>query len=107
MLTGKIEALLSGHSACVRDVSWHPYRMELIDTAWDGRHFKWIYAPPDAETELTFDSSDLMTDDSEEDSHDGNDWRNVRRSPRLAALRQRGNAQLPREPTRRSSRRQT
>lgn len=33
VLTGKIEKVLLGHTACVRDVSWHPYLMEIIDSA--------------------------------------------------------------------------
>jgi len=33
VLTGKVETVLLGHTACVRDVSWHPYSMEIIDTA--------------------------------------------------------------------------
>ncbi|CAG2063742.1 unnamed protein product [Timema podura] len=32
MLTGKVKAALRGHSACVRDVSWHPYRTEIISS---------------------------------------------------------------------------
>lgn len=33
VLTGKIEKVLKGHRACVRDVSWHPYRPELVSTS--------------------------------------------------------------------------
>jgi len=32
-LTGKVEAALSGHKGCVRDVSWHPYNQEIISTS--------------------------------------------------------------------------
>lgn len=30
LLTGKIETLLTGHKGNVRDVSWHPYRQEIV-----------------------------------------------------------------------------
>ncbi|XP_018910864.2 DDB1- and CUL4-associated factor 11 isoform X2 [Bemisia tabaci] len=40
-LTGEIAAALTGHSACVRDVSWHPYRNELCSTAWDNIIMNW------------------------------------------------------------------
>lgn len=33
VLTGKIEKVLKGHRSCVRDVSWHPYRPELVSTS--------------------------------------------------------------------------
>jgi WD40 repeat protein len=33
VLTGKVHSVLSGHRACVRDVSWHPHRQELISTS--------------------------------------------------------------------------
>ena len=26
---------LSGHTGVVRDVSWHPYRPEIISSSWD------------------------------------------------------------------------
>ena len=32
-LTGKIEKELTGHRACVRDVSWHPYRPEITSVS--------------------------------------------------------------------------
>nr|CAD7411312.1 unnamed protein product [Timema poppensis] len=43
MLTGKVKAALPGHSACVRDVSWHPYRTEIISSGWDGMLGRWTY----------------------------------------------------------------
>jgi WD40 repeat protein len=33
VLTGQIEKTLPGHRACVRDVSWHPTRQEIISTS--------------------------------------------------------------------------
>lgn len=41
VLTGEIESVLSGHKACVRDVSWHPYRGELVSVSWDRSVLKW------------------------------------------------------------------
>lgn len=35
LLTGKTVRTLNGHQACVRDVSWHPYRPEIVSTSWD------------------------------------------------------------------------
>ncbi|PSN31336.1 DDB1- and CUL4-associated factor 11 [Blattella germanica] len=43
VLTGKVRSVLSGHRACVRDVSWHPHRAELISASWDGNLGKWTY----------------------------------------------------------------
>ncbi|PNF20119.1 DDB1- and CUL4-associated factor 11 [Cryptotermes secundus] len=44
VLTGKVHSVLSGHRACVRDVSWHPHRQELISTSWDGTLGRWTYS---------------------------------------------------------------
>ncbi|XP_067004038.1 DDB1- and CUL4-associated factor 11 isoform X1 [Anabrus simplex] len=44
VLTGKIRTDLRGHRACVRDVSWHPYRQELVSTSWDGSLGLWTYS---------------------------------------------------------------
>jgi len=33
VLTGLPAMVLTGHSECVRDVSWHPYSMDIIDSA--------------------------------------------------------------------------
>ena len=33
VLTGTPAAILTGHSESVRDVSWHPYSMDIIDSA--------------------------------------------------------------------------
>ena len=104
LLTGKQVASLLGHTACVRDVSWHPYKMEIVDTAWDGRHYQWFYVSPDSElADLHFDSSDVITDSGSDSDDVRINWvvrqrqdereessssaGNVRRSPRLAAQR--------------------
>ena len=33
--------VLSGHKGCVRDVSWHPYSLELVSSSWDFTVNKW------------------------------------------------------------------
>jgi len=35
MLTGEIVHNYEGHASCVRDVSWHPYRPEMVSASWD------------------------------------------------------------------------
>ncbi|XP_046454954.1 DDB1- and CUL4-associated factor 11-like isoform X2 [Daphnia pulex] len=102
VLTGKPAAILTGHSECVRDVSWHPYSMDIIDSAWDGRHFKWFHSSADSEDEMDLDTEEYITDSESNDSNpnwmqrqrrsyrdddaaDGGGDREVRRSPRLAA----------------------
>ncbi|XP_076337040.1 DDB1- and CUL4-associated factor 11-like isoform X3 [Tachypleus tridentatus] len=44
VLTGKIVKILSAHRGCVRDVSWHPYRQELVSISWDGTLRCWTYS---------------------------------------------------------------
>uniref|UniRef100_A0A914V9L9 Sugar transporter SWEET1 n=1 Tax=Plectus sambesii TaxID=2011161 RepID=A0A914V9L9_9BILA len=41
MLTGKIVKKLEGHRSVVRDVSWHPYEMEMTTSSWDGETAVW------------------------------------------------------------------
>lgn len=33
VLTGSVVSRLSGHEACVRDVSWHPYEDNIISSS--------------------------------------------------------------------------
>jgi len=33
VLTGQVVKTLNGHTSCVRDVSWHPYNLELVSTS--------------------------------------------------------------------------
>lgn len=58
-LTGKVEEFVHGHKACVRDVSWHPHRNEILTSSvclfqqfsrysntffqWDGVVGQWKY----------------------------------------------------------------
>ncbi|TMS08923.1 DDB1- and CUL4-associated factor 11 [Larimichthys crocea] len=41
VLTGGVVSRLSGHDACVRDVSWHPYEDNIISSSWDGAVRMW------------------------------------------------------------------
>lgn len=38
VLTGTVVTKLSGHDACVRDVSWHPYEDRIISSSVSDRH---------------------------------------------------------------------
>lgn len=33
VLTGAVVSRLSGHDACVRDISWHPYEDSIISSS--------------------------------------------------------------------------
>uniref|UniRef100_A0A0B6YVT7 Uncharacterized protein n=1 Tax=Arion vulgaris TaxID=1028688 RepID=A0A0B6YVT7_9EUPU len=50
LLTGKVVRKLSGHKSCVRDVSWHPYKNNIISTSWDGKLLRWTYKNSDIES---------------------------------------------------------
>ncbi|KAG9283226.1 DDB1- and CUL4-associated factor 11 [Astyanax mexicanus] len=41
VLTGRVVSKLSGHDACVRDVSWHPFQDNIISSSWDGAVRLW------------------------------------------------------------------
>ncbi|MCJ8745750.1 hypothetical protein PDJAM_G00133900 [Pangasius djambal] len=41
VLTGRVVSRLTGHEACVRDVSWHPYQDNIISSSWDGAIRLW------------------------------------------------------------------
>uniref|UniRef100_A0AAV2L5P9 CYTH domain-containing protein n=1 Tax=Knipowitschia caucasica TaxID=637954 RepID=A0AAV2L5P9_KNICA len=41
VLTGGVVTRLSGHDACVRDVSWHPFEDNIISSSWDGAVRMW------------------------------------------------------------------
>lgn len=52
LLTGEILQTMDGHSACVRDVSWHPYYPTLISSSWDATISRWDYGnQPDEQEE--------------------------------------------------------
>lgn len=70
-LTAKIVKQRKGHMACVRDVSWHPTRNEILSSSWDGLVGKWTYCKTSALIE------------KQEEKHAS--WKPLRRSARLAA----------------------
>jgi WD repeat-containing protein 23 len=45
VLTGNIEVKLSSHTACVRDVSWHPFENMLVSSSWDCSVIQWSNTP--------------------------------------------------------------
>ncbi|XP_013791990.1 LEC14B protein-like [Limulus polyphemus] len=75
VLTGKTVKILPGHRGCVRDVSWHPFRQELVSTSWDGTLRRWTHS-----RKLVLDSDDDR--EFERTGHLG-----LRRSRRIAQLR--------------------
>ncbi|XP_071446703.1 DDB1- and CUL4-associated factor 11 isoform X1 [Hetaerina americana] len=88
VLTGEIASILHGHDECVRDVSWHPYRQELISTSWDGTIGQWTHV------------GKMMDDDDDNMEGDGCDMKSLdidgwvhepkvlRRSKRIAQKKQ-------------------
>ncbi|KAK7788866.1 hypothetical protein R5R35_013446 [Gryllus longicercus] len=84
-LTGKIAADLKGHKACVRDVSWHPYKQELVSTSWDGTVGLWTYSGL-YKMELEEEAEVLNTDDAGS--------KVLRRSQRIAQLKERMRQQM-------------
>uniref|UniRef100_A0A8D2LLZ2 DDB1- and CUL4-associated factor 11 n=1 Tax=Varanus komodoensis TaxID=61221 RepID=A0A8D2LLZ2_VARKO len=43
LLSGLIVKKLINHTACVRDVSWHPYEAKIVSSSWDGNIWLWEY----------------------------------------------------------------
>ncbi|XP_045462057.1 DDB1- and CUL4-associated factor 11 [Harmonia axyridis] len=46
-LTGDIVQQYKAHMKCVRDVHWHPKRMEFMSTSWDHNVKRWIFSNED------------------------------------------------------------
>ncbi|XP_049827954.1 DDB1- and CUL4-associated factor 11 isoform X2 [Schistocerca gregaria] len=86
VLTGRIESKLAGHRGCVRDVSWHPYRQEIMSTSWDGSVAQWTYCAEYDDADIDGASTDTLDDDAK-DSENGR--RRLRRSQRIAQQRAR------------------
>jgi len=61
LLTGMIVKELAGHQGVVRDVSWHPYRQEIISSSWDFSVLRWdgVEAPVEVD--------EAKADEEEED----------------------------------------
>ncbi|XP_050301747.1 DDB1- and CUL4-associated factor 11 [Anthonomus grandis grandis] len=75
-LTGKIVMQKKGHMTCVRDVSWHPSRNEILSSSWDSLVGKWTFSTPDPwQTEKENPQAEAL--------------KPVRRSARIAAQRRR------------------
>jgi WD repeat-containing protein 23 len=83
VLTGKIECELSGHKGCVRDVSWHPFKQEIITTSWDRTVGSWTYSG-----KHVLDSDDEMDLEVDDESKQA-ELIGLRRSRRIAERRQR------------------
>lgn len=87
-LTGRIKRDLSGHHACVRDVSWHPHRHEIISSSWDGIVGRWRYESrgdpwPDLPSD-NFNFDDTIFSDDDVDSSSNRRPKILRRSRRIA-----------------------
>ena len=54
LLTDQIVKELAGHQGVVRDVSWHPFRQEIISSSWDFSVLRWdgVEAPVEEEEAL-------------------------------------------------------
>ncbi|ESO89788.1 hypothetical protein LOTGIDRAFT_124623, partial [Lottia gigantea] len=90
LLTGAVVKKLDKHSACVRDVSWHPYYNKLISTSWDGTLGLWEHHSTSAEDSDSDMDNPCHCDDEDEDGE-----RSLR--PRSSGLRARF---APRSPPR-------
>lgn len=42
-LSGQCVSMLSDGDQLIRDVSWHPYWMQLTATCWNGQTVNWTY----------------------------------------------------------------
>lgn len=47
VLTGNKVKELKGHRTCVRDVSWHPWKPDIVSTSWDGTIVYWNHEEED------------------------------------------------------------
>ncbi|GFY49286.1 DDB1- and CUL4-associated factor 11 [Trichonephila inaurata madagascariensis] len=90
VLTGKIKATLKGHKGCVRDVSWHPYRNEIMSSSWDGTIVKWTFN----KTEIDSDSDEatILYDSREGEASEST--QGLRRSQRLAEQRRKQESEI-------------
>ncbi|XP_017779028.1 PREDICTED: DDB1- and CUL4-associated factor 11 [Nicrophorus vespilloides] len=50
-LTGKIKMDEREHTSCVRDVSWHPSKNEILTSSWDGSVGRWYYSTKETSSE--------------------------------------------------------
>lgn len=76
-LSGKIKREYRNHTACVRDVAWHPSRNEIMTSSWDGTVGQWYYA-----------HKEPVQKKSNSKNEKYNRSENIRRSLRLAMKKQ-------------------
>jgi len=86
VLTGKIVKILTGHRGCVRDVSWHSDRPEIVTTSWDNTVGLWTYESSHA---LESDEEAISEIESSENYTHKRLGCGPRRSTRLAEKRAR------------------
>lgn len=92
VLTGAIVEAIEGHHDIVRDVAWHPHRMEIITCSWDHAVHRHTYCGPvdpyveDEEEEDVRKKSRSRPRNYENDSEDDDEEKDrpIRRSRRLA-----------------------
>ncbi|KAK9880734.1 hypothetical protein WA026_013058 [Henosepilachna vigintioctopunctata] len=78
-LTGKIVQRYKAHRSCVRDIHWHPQRMEYMTASWDCLLKRWTYQHDFEDGEEIFSK----TDDNYVITNNGS-LQKIRRSLRLA-----------------------
>jgi len=78
LLTGQIVKELAGHQGVVRDVSWHPYRPEIISSSWDFSVLRWdgVEAP--------VEEDEVKGGQEEEEEEEGREDRKDKKKKRLS-----------------------
>ncbi|XP_014291009.1 DDB1- and CUL4-associated factor 11 isoform X1 [Halyomorpha halys] len=79
ILTGNMVLKLRGHSSVVRDVSWHPWRPEMISSSWDFSVLCWNHYGINHDT-----TENDLKPSCWEDEQDWNSTQHLRRSRRIA-----------------------
>lgn len=62
VLTGEMVKMLDKHGTCTRDVSWHPYRPDIVSASWDGSVMLWSYVVDDDESAGNEDDDSYLDD---------------------------------------------
>uniref|UniRef100_A0A0A9XLV9 DDB1-and CUL4-associated factor 11 n=1 Tax=Lygus hesperus TaxID=30085 RepID=A0A0A9XLV9_LYGHE len=92
VLTGEQVAKNKGHSSVVRDVSWHPYRNEIVSVSWDFSVMAWSQLqplPPSDDEEETSEDKNPEVPTEPNSNFEGTVWNaGRRRSCRLASALQ-------------------
>ncbi|KAF3703335.1 DDB1- and CUL4-associated factor 11 WD repeat-containing protein 23 [Channa argus] len=74
ILTGSVVSRLSGHDACVRDVSWHPYEDNIVSSSWDGAVQLWEHRQTHPLEEEREREAKRMGKMSEEEAEKSRNW---------------------------------